>query len=94
MSKNADKKCFSVNIQTFTHIFHVCNTCTVLFTYLTLSYLASSKCLLTLVDLEKQCDVIITGTSSQISQRFVLPLSIFKMANPFVGRHQVSVPPK
>ena len=38
MSKNVDKKCFSVNIQTFTHIFHVCNTCTVLFTYLTLSY--------------------------------------------------------
>ena len=38
MSKNVDKKYFSVNIQTFTHIFHVCNTCTVLFTYLTLSY--------------------------------------------------------
>ena len=38
MSKNVDKKCFSVKIQTFTHIFHVCNTCTVLFTYLTLSY--------------------------------------------------------
>ena len=56
--------------------------------------LASSKSLSTLVDLEKRCDVIITGTSSQISQRFVLPLSIFKMANPFVGRHQVSVPPK
>ena len=41
MSKNADKKCFSVNIQTFTHIFHVCNTCTMLFTYLTLSYCES-----------------------------------------------------
>ena len=38
MSKNVDKKYFSVNIQIFTHIFYVCNTCTVLFTYLTLSY--------------------------------------------------------
>ena len=56
--------------------------------------LASSKSLITfvLVDQEKRCDVIMTGTSPQISLRFVL--FIFKMANPFVGRHQISVPLK
>ena len=56
--------------------------------------LASSKSLITfvLVDQEKRCDVIMTGTSPQISLR--LEPFIFKMANPFVGRHQPSVPLK
>ena len=56
--------------------------------------LASSKCLITfvLVGWEKRCDVILTGTSPQISLRFE-PF-IFKMANPFVGRHQPFVPLK
>ena len=56
--------------------------------------LASSKSLITfvLVDWEKRCDVIMTGTSPQISLR--LEPFIFKMANPFVGRHQPSVPLK
>ena len=54
--------------------------------------LASSKSLITfvLVDQEKRCDV--TGTSPQISLR--LEPFIFKMANPFIGRHQPSVPLK
>ena len=56
--------------------------------------LASSKSLITfvLVDWKKRCDVIMTGTSPQISLR--LEPFIFKMANPFVGRHQPSVPLK
>ena len=56
--------------------------------------LASSKCLINfvLVGWEKRCDVIMTGTSPQISLR--LEPFIFKMANPFVGRHQPFVPLK